>query len=170
MHQAVEGARVGTHDYTFRAGRDVVAAALVPEGFAAVLAGHIHRFQVLRCGRSAPVLYPGSVERTSFVEREEEKGYLMLRFEPGPAGGRLAAWRFVRLPTRPMAVFGLDGARADFADALRRRLARCVADSVVRVDVRGEAPLSAGEVRALAPATMNVTLNARDPALAARRP
>ena len=64
-------------------------------GVAAVLSGHIHRHQVLTCdlgGRplAAPVLYPGSIERTSFAEKDEEKGYLVLEVDGGRRGRRQA--------------------------------------------------------------------------------
>jgi len=159
MHQAVEGARVGVQDFTFRSGDDVVARHEFPRGLAAVLSGHIHRWQVLDRGGAAPVLYPGSVERTSFQERREEKGYLLLRAEPGPDGGRLADWRFVPLPTRPMRVVELDAhglGPARLEARLRARLAACDPDAVVRVDLAG-ATLRAGFVRSLAPPGMNVT-------------
>ncbi|UCD77513.1 MAG: metallophosphoesterase, partial [Desulfobacterales bacterium] len=46
IHQAVDGATVGPGNYMFRNAPDVVNASDIPEGFAAVLAGHIHRSQV----------------------------------------------------------------------------------------------------------------------------
>jgi DNA repair exonuclease SbcCD nuclease subunit len=160
MHQAVEGAQVGVQNFTFRAGPDVVARDEIPRGFAAVLSGHIHRWQVLK-GGAAPVLYPGSVERTSFAERDEEKGYLLLRAEPGPDGGRLADWTFVRLPTRPMHVVELDGRglRPErLAARLQRRLSACDPNAVVRVAVQGASP-SASLVRSLAGPGMNVSVS-----------
>jgi DNA repair exonuclease SbcCD nuclease subunit len=108
LHQTVEGARVGPAGFTFRGGDDVIPGRLIHAGFAAVLAGHIHRRQVLThdlAGRplAAPVLYPGSIERTSFAERDEEKGCLIVELEPDEAcGGRLAGWKEMTLPTRPM--------------------------------------------------------------------
>ncbi|MEJ2502906.1 MAG: metallophosphoesterase, partial [Gemmatimonadota bacterium] len=69
MHQCVEGATVGPSDFTFTGGRDVVRCRDLPAGMAAVLSGHIHRHQVLTRdpgggALAAPVLYPGSAERT----------------------------------------------------------------------------------------------------------
>ncbi|MBL7177366.1 MAG: hypothetical protein ISS66_16205 [Desulfobacteraceae bacterium] len=70
-----------------------IKATDIPAGFTAILAGHIHRFQVLTKdlgGRpiAAPVFYPGSIERTSFAERDEKKGYLTLEIETsGPLIG-----------------------------------------------------------------------------------
>ena len=79
MHQAVEGAVVGPVGYVFRRGDDVIKTSDIPAGLAAVASGHIHRFQVLSkdlTGRplAAPVCYPGSMERTSFAERDETQG------------------------------------------------------------------------------------------------
>ena len=93
LHQAIEGAQVGPSDYTFRSGADVIRMADLPPEFDAVLAGHIHRAQVLSHrrpdGTSMPVVYPGSIERTSFAERREPKGYFDLTVGgiPTPDGG-----------------------------------------------------------------------------------
>jgi DNA repair protein SbcD/Mre11 len=96
IHQSVEGATVGPVDYVFRRGPDVIPGRAIPRGFAAVLAGHIHRHQVLTRdlgGRSlaAPVFYPGSIERISAAERNEAKGFVMLELDPAE---RVAAWTF----------------------------------------------------------------------------
>jgi DNA repair exonuclease SbcCD nuclease subunit len=173
IHQCFEGATVGPQNYTFRSAPDVIRAADLPAGFAAVLAGHIHRHQVLTTdleGRplAAPVIYPGSIERTAFAEMGEEKGYVVLELAPGGAGGAggvLETWTFHRLPARPMVI---EEIRADGADGptMRRLLGeivgRAAPDAVLRIRVHGVplpdgfAALRAASVRALAPATMNV--------------
>lgn len=110
FHQSVEGATVGPADYVFRANADVIPGATIPHGFAAVLAGHIHRHQALETDLSgrrlaAPVFYPGSTQRTSAAEWGEAKGYVTLEFEPTADGsGRIRRWDFHPLP--------LSGARA----------------------------------------------------------
>ena len=83
FHHAVEGAKVGTPEFVFTDGPDVIRGSELPAGFAAILSGHIHRGQRLSRGLdgtpfAAPVFYPGSVERTSMAERYETKGYLVL--------------------------------------------------------------------------------------------
>lgn len=175
VHQAVEGARVGPHEYTFRRGRDVVAGRCIPAGLAAVLSGHIHRCQVLTddlAGRAlaAPVLYAGSVDRTAFAERGEQKCTLRLELEPGGAGGRLVSWRRTLLPTRPMVLVELDSpSRAVPAveAELRRVLARQEPDAIVQLSLAIpptaalEAALSARRLRQLAPASMNVSVSFR---------
>jgi len=173
MHQAVEGARVGVHDYTFRRGPEVIERSAIPSGFAGVLTGHLHRAQQLRRDLAAPVVYPGSVERTSFVEREETKGYYLLRFEPDASGGRLVDAHFVSLPARPMRAVEVDASGLSAKETLRRVLARleeCETDAVVRVELSGE-PLGdslAARVRALAPERMNLSLAWRSERVARR--
>lgn len=100
-HHCFEGARVGVHEWVFRDADDVVRGSDVPP-VAAVLSGHVHRHQVLTRDLrgeplAAPVLFSGSVERTSVAERGEPKGFLLLDF----AGGRLVRWQFEELPMRP---------------------------------------------------------------------
>jgi DNA repair exonuclease SbcCD nuclease subunit len=173
LHQSVEGAQVGTHDYTFRRGQDVVRGSEIPGGFCAVLSGHIHRAQVLTQDLShrplaAPVIYPGAVERTSFDERHEPKGYTILSIGlADPPRGQLLDVAFVSLPTRPMALLAVDVGelgRETLADHLRRRLSEMDPDAIVRVQLRGRgaeaarAALTAARLRALAPPTMNITL------------
>jgi DNA repair exonuclease SbcCD nuclease subunit len=174
MHHCVEGATVGPGSYTFRNAPDVVRCADLPRGFAAVLSGHIHRHQLLGDdleGRplAAPVLYPGSVERTAFAEMGEEKGFLQLRFGVGGAGGRLEASRFVRLPDRPMLVRDLHppAARAgewrsgELRAALVKALAESPGEAVLRLRIHGRVPhplratLRAAALRRMAPPEMN---------------
>lgn len=107
FHQTVEGATVGPAGYVFRANADVIPGRAIPSGFAAVLAGHIHRHQMLTRDLSgqrlaAPVLYPGSTQRTSAAECGEAKGYVTLELEPTSDGkGSLHGWAFHPLPDVP---------------------------------------------------------------------
>lgn len=78
-HQAFDQACVGSNDFVFTAGRqDTVVRHTCPLEFEYIAAGHIHRYQTL----SHPVkpqlnfLYPGSIQRMSFAERYEEKGFV----------------------------------------------------------------------------------------------
>lgn len=170
VHQAFEGAVVGPSDFTFRWGDDVVKLADVPSPFAAVLAGHIHRSQVLETdlrGRpcSAPVFYPGSLERTAFAERGEAKGFMILEATPCPAGGSVTDWAFRDLEARPMELRPLR-VRGLSASALEQELRIAFAavppDSVLRLKADGpptpgaERVLAAQRLRELAPESMNV--------------
>ena len=167
IHQTVEGARV--HGYTFRGGPDVIRGRDIPAGFAAVLSGHIHRAQVLEhdlAGRSlaAPVIYPGSIERTSLAERRETKGFFTITVA---RDGRVADRFFHELPTRPMHCVAVDPTGLD-AESLSRRLAgefsTLSSDAVVQIRLDGElvpgaeAAIRAEHLRSLHPPTMTVEL------------
>jgi DNA repair exonuclease SbcCD nuclease subunit len=169
LHQTIEGSRV--KGYTFRSGADIVRGRDIPPGIAAVLCGHIHRSQILTqdlAGHrlAAPVLYPGSVERTSFVEREEAKGYLILELEAdGAIGGRLARREFHQLPARPMFSLAVDATGAgpsELENKIREGFAKLVDDAVVQLRVTGvlepgaEEVIRAVNLRRLHPPTMSV--------------
>jgi DNA repair exonuclease SbcCD nuclease subunit len=171
IHQSVDGAVVGPVGYTFRYAHDVIRTSDIPPGFAAVLAGHIHRFQVLQKdlkGKTlnAPVFYPGSIERTSFAEKDEPKGYLILEFEAsGTSAGTLRNWNFHELPARPMIQLDLHAAAMNSSQIqswIQSRLYEIPADSVVKLKVHGKisaeamAVIRAPALRALAPSTMNI--------------
>jgi DNA repair exonuclease SbcCD nuclease subunit len=171
IHQSADGAVVGPVGYTFRYAHDVIRTSDIPPGFAAVLAGHIHRFQVLQKdlkGKTlnAPLFYPGSIERTSFAEKDEPKGYLTLEFETGEAStGTLRNWTFHELPARPMSQLDLHAAGMNgpqIRSWIESRLYEIPSDSVVKLKVHGKisedamAVIRAPALRALAPFTMNI--------------
>ena len=139
LHQTVEGATVGPHGYTFRNGHDVIRQRDLPASFHAVLAGHIHRHQVLQVegdgGHRLPVIYPGSTERTSFAEADETKGYCRLDFGLSSSGDwGLDRSDFVPLPTRPMVTVDLPAqlAPAGVAGFLTDVARETPADAILR--------------------------------------
>lgn len=132
IHQAIEGAKVGTPEFIFNRGADTIRGRDLPCGFAAVLSGHIHRGQRLTRaldGRpfATPVYYPGSVERTSFAERHETKGFLILHITPDANGGRVDRHEWRPLPARPMVRIALDARLPDLRPALERASGACTA-------------------------------------------
>jgi DNA repair exonuclease SbcCD nuclease subunit len=170
IHQTVEGAEV--EGYVFGGGADVIRGGDIPHGVAAVLCGHIHRAQVLTHDLAhrelaAPVFYPGSVERTSFAERGEPKGFMTIEAKPNPDGGTITSRQFHELPARPMEVVSIDVSGIG-PEELGRRFAgefsRLPADAVVQVRLTGvlksgsEKALRAEYLRRLHPSTMNVSL------------
>src|SRR5688572_10958998 len=144
LHQCVEGATVGPANYMFTTAADVIRASDLPHGFAATLSGHIHRHQVLTTdlrGRSlpAPVMYPGSIERTSIAEADEEKGFMIVELRCGDDHVQVD-WQFHKLPARPLVrhelqLDGLDAERVEMA--IRSLVANAPADAVVTVRVTG---------------------------------
>ncbi|NIM12477.1 MAG: metallophosphoesterase [Candidatus Aminicenantes bacterium] len=179
MHHIVEGAalQVGSKFYVFRKNPDIIRAADFPPGFAAVLSGHIHRFQVLTKDlngnpTAVPIFYPGSTERTSFVEKDEAKGYLTLEIEStgsgsNPGGGKIKHWQFHELPARPMYQLEVQAANmtaSQLESWIKRSLEHLPRDSVVKIRIHGKMSpallnvVSAASLRSLAPDTMNVTI------------
>ena len=172
IHQTVEGATVGPSDYMFRGGRDVIRGKDIPPHFSAVLAGHIHRFQMLKSdqrGKSlgAPVLYSGATDRVSFAERDEEKGYLIVSFEwGGQRGPPRFTWQFKRLPARPMRILNFrPGVKSkdEIRIALKHMLKRLPPDTIVKLKVLGQVTndqmqsLRASALRSTAKTTMNIS-------------
>ena len=185
VHHCFEGARVGPRDFTFRGASDVVRGADVPRGVAAVLTGHVHRHQILTrdlAGRPlpAPVLYPGSIERTAFAEMSEAKGYLTLELDADgeSAGGRLERWEFHELPARPMVLTEVRAEGVSLASLAHRvdaALAAAPPGAVLRLRVHGRVGeaargvLAAARLRSLAPPDMNVEVFLADERRARRR-
>ncbi|HEX9107406.1 MAG TPA: metallophosphoesterase [Longimicrobiales bacterium] len=175
VHHCVEGAQVGPADFTFRYAADVIRGADIPAGLAAVLSGHIHRHQVLTrdlagCPLAAPVLYPGSIERTAFAEMGERKGFMLLQLPATP--DEAASWEFRELPARPMILRELRAegrSAAQLDSALRDIVASVPRDAVLAVRVPGELTgeqlrvLSAPHLRSFVPETMNVDVQAEWP-------
>ncbi len=176
VHHCFEGATVGPGNYTFRYNDDVIRIRDVPDVFVAVLSGHIHRFQVLTNdlhGKpvDTPVFYPGSIERTSFAEKDEPKGYLEVELRKNEGmnkdGQLTISWKFIELPARSMVhinilVQGLG--RDALADCLRRALKSVDPESVVKLHIRGQvhedalAVLRSQYLRTLSPGQMNISL------------
>jgi DNA repair exonuclease SbcCD nuclease subunit len=160
IHQVVEGAQVGPANFTFRSGAEVIPGAAIPNGFDVVLSGHIHRGQLLEhdlAGRqlSAPVIFSGSTERTSFAEKDETKGYVLLEID------ELMRTSFVPLRARPMVQLTLAPREGQIERAIREGLRDLAPDSIVRIQLAGDIKqglLTASRLRELAPATMNVAM------------
>ena len=177
IHQSIDGATVGPAGYVFRCAPDVNRASDIPAGFSAVLSGHIHRFQVLSNdlkGKAlhAPIFYPGAIERTSFAEKNEKKGYLTLEFEKdGLKSGRLSRWRFHELHTRPMIQLNLHPGDMDVATLrsyLESTIEELPEDGIIKLKIHGRisqeiaAVLRAASLRAIAPPTMNIDTAFKD--------
>ena len=175
LHQCVEGSTVGPGNYTFTTAPDVIRCADIPSDFEAVLSGHIHRHQVLTRdlrghALGAPVLYPGSIERTSIAEADEDKGFLLVEIvlDNGPAR---VNWRFQSLPARPLVRCAIHLDSCDdsgLEERLHALLNHAPSDAVLTIRIDGTMTphavrlLSAANLRALAPATMNVELRPAD--------
>jgi DNA repair exonuclease SbcCD nuclease subunit len=170
----------------------VIRVRDIPKEFLAVLSGHIHRFQVLTKdlrGQSieTPILYPGSIERTSFAEKDESKGYLKVNLEKNGEANQESniekrihrmgrthpcrislSWEFVHLPSRPMVRVDITPhatTREALTDFIRYTLKELDPESVVKLNIKGQVSenalsvLRADSLRALTPSQMNVNLS-----------
>jgi DNA repair exonuclease SbcCD nuclease subunit len=137
LHQAIDGARVGPANYTFRKRKDVINIQDIPENASAVLCGHIHRRQILYA-RNVPVIYPGSIERTSFAEKGEDKGFFEINFSKHT--GHSGKWiieklKFIQLPARPMIDIYLPDVTSQEAitQSLKKQFSSLPEDAVIRL-------------------------------------
>ena len=176
MHQSVEGARVGVQNYAFRDGTDIIPGKDISDGFDAVLSGHIHRGQALKYDLrgnplGAPVIYPGATERTSFAEREEEKGYVLLEVISSTKSSKpKIKWAFKEIPTRPMKVILVP--QNDFNEKsikifLEEEIFRLDSNAVVQIKFEDSTEpkilsfLNVEYLRSIAPETMNISVALR---------
>jgi exonuclease SbcD len=161
LHQCIEGATCGPGNFTFRYGPDVIRTADLPRNVAVTLSGHIHRHQVLRPVDTPPIIYAGSIERTSFAEASEMKGFVVVEL----ARSGLRSFGFRPLPARTMVTRTVSFGDADDV-TVYRRVAEAIestpGDSVVQLRVDGQIPstLTAATLRAVAGAR-TVTLAIR---------
>lgn len=161
VHQCIEGATCGPGNFTFRSGADVIRTADLPRDAAVVLGGHIHRHQVLRPVGGPPIIYAGSVERTSFAEAREVKGFVVVHLTRAGFG----SFEFRPLPARPMITRTLTFGEIGPAEVLARLAAAIEStpgDAVVQLRVTGAVPsmLTATALRAVA-GSRTVTLAVR---------
>jgi len=176
IHQTVEGSTVGPNNYRFYRGEDVLPRASLPDDIDAILSGHIHRHQILinRTAhhppqKKAPIIYPGSIERTSFAERHENKGYCLIDLIMDPYGIKHVKWSFHSLKTRNMIVHALTSWPSEPTE--RKLLLESILrddppDSIVclyfkQTNKSVDVP-SIKDVRSILPQTMNVTLKITD--------
>jgi DNA repair exonuclease SbcCD nuclease subunit len=99
VHQIFDTVIVGPQHYIFKNGDDVVRRSDIPVAFKYIAAGHVHPHQYLY-NPGAPrnqICYAGSIDRVSFMERDEDKGYII-----GSIMDTEIKTRFVHLPVRPM--------------------------------------------------------------------
>ncbi|MGD2125369.1 MAG: metallophosphoesterase [Desulfobacteraceae bacterium] len=137
-HQAFDEAIVGPVDFTFKATRpDTVSRHTIPLDFEYIAAGHIHRYQTL----SHPLkprlkfVYPGSIQRVSFAEMYEEKGFV-----EGEILNDRVETRFIPLPAWDMEMVEIEAAgrsSEEIEDAIRAQFWRFREDMVIRFSLTG---------------------------------
>ncbi len=137
-HQAFDGATVGPGHFTFKAGRpDTVSRGTLPLDFDYVAAGHIHLYQVLShpLRPQMRIVYPGAIQRMSFAEMEEEKGFVVGEIAEGRVGTS-----FVPLPACSMEIVEIQAAgltARECEHVIADQAWRFGADLVIRFNLTG---------------------------------
>jgi DNA repair exonuclease SbcCD nuclease subunit len=137
-HQAFDQATVGPVDFTFREGRpDTVSRQSIPLDFEYIAAGHIHRYQILSHPLKPGVkfVYPGSSQRISFAEMNEEKGFV----EAEVLNHRIET-RFMPLPVYDMEIVQIAAAGLStraLEEAIEGQFWRFEEDLVIRFNLTG---------------------------------
>jgi len=137
-HQAFDEALVGPVGFRFKAGRrDTVSRDTVPLDFEYIAAGHIHRYQVLSHPRRPALsfVYPGSTQRMSFAEVNEEKGFV----EGEVIHGRVEI-RFIPLSAWDMEIVEIEAAgrsSKEIETSIRDQFWRFSQDLVIRFNLVG---------------------------------
>lgn len=167
MHQVIEGASVGPVGYTFLRGNNVILKSQLPSDFDFILSGHVHRKQIiykLLGDKRIPIIYPGSTARTSFAEKDEEKGFFVFNFSKNQHKYQLKKLDFERLDTRPMIdlIVNIDtNDQGTLNDWLQNSLAQIDPNAIVRLQFIREKTklmLPSNVLRRIMPKTMNFTI------------
>lgn len=172
LHQTFNGSTIGPRNYKFKTGSEVIPKRLIPNAFSAVLTGHIHRYQILNGSfspqtTSCPIIYPGSTERTSFAEKDDPKGYVLIDLiTPTERKANPVTWKFVALKSRPMIemeiqVKGLN--KKQILQQTKQILSTIPTDGVLKIilNYNNQAPLADLDLKSfrdIAPETMNLSV------------
>jgi DNA repair protein SbcD/Mre11 len=137
-HQAFDEALVGPVGFRFKAGRpDTVSRAAVPLDFEYIAAGHIHRYQSLPHPNKPGLsfVYPGSIQRMSFAEVDEDKGFV-----EGEVMSDRIETRFIPLPAWDMEIVEIEAAGRgpkEIEETIRAQFRRFNQDLVIRFNLVG---------------------------------
>jgi DNA repair protein SbcD/Mre11 len=166
MHQAVEGSTVGSDNFTFTNGDDVVQRKDLESFFDVYLVGHIHRQQILyikRDARQIPIIFAGSIERTSFAEKDEIKGFYWLEIDQQ----HILSAKWIPLPARPMVDIVLRNNylnQNELETHLKMSIKSCYEDSIIRIKCDNSNLLqwlTSSSLNSIIPATMNYQLSGK---------
>ncbi|MFX0200080.1 MAG: exonuclease SbcCD subunit D [Candidatus Hodarchaeota archaeon] len=96
-HYYIEGAKLRETRYpTVLPGEFKFSLDMIPDNLDLAVFGHVHLHQIVGKRGSTEILYPGAIERIDWGERNDKKGFLILKpFAP-------QKWEFIELPTREM--------------------------------------------------------------------
>ena len=119
-HQGLSGGEMSDTQQAFLGDLSLVvdSGALSAIGFEAAVFGHYHKHQTVVAG-TAPIIYPGSIERVDFGEAEQPKGWVLADVAPGRFD-----WTFVETVARRFVT--LTAPRPEDAFNVAATVVRCV--------------------------------------------
>ncbi|MFN3560650.1 MAG: exonuclease SbcCD subunit D [Chloroherpetonaceae bacterium] len=126
--------------------RDIVVplSQIVRREFSYVALGHFHRHQDLNAKSEPPVVYSGSIERISFNELNQPKGFVLVEIDEK----KRATYKHIQTPARNMVSIDIDTSfsdepfekvakkidETDFKDAIVRVRIKCTAEQKKKLD------------------------------------
>ncbi len=136
-HFSVQGSEIAGSERTSLIAHEprFTPGQLSPPPIDYVALGHIHRFQDRRTDPEAPpVVYCSSIERISFKEADDPKGFVLVTIE-AEDGRKQTSYEFVETPARRFLALGVDArAAVDPTERILQEIARHdVEDAIVRV-------------------------------------
>ncbi len=100
LHVWVKGAKIGTEKgSTIGREPEILVSNITRPELDYVALGHIHRRQEL--SQSPPVVYPGSLVKLDFSDKDEDKGFYVIEITTLENGHRQTRYRFEPVPGRP---------------------------------------------------------------------
>ncbi len=134
-HFSVQGAEMSGSERTSIIAHEpkFLVSQLTPPPIDYVALGHIHRHQNMNEG-GVPVLYPSSIERVSFKEQDDPKGFVMVEIDAS-AQPKKTTWQHVETPARRFVTVDVDARQSPnpTQTILGAIGAKPIADAVVRV-------------------------------------
>jgi exonuclease SbcD len=147
MHAHVDGAELteGSEKRLIES-RDIVVplSQTARREFSYVALGHFHRHQDLNAGSEPPVVYSGSIERISFNECNQPKGFVIVEIDEK----KRATYKHIQTPARNMVSIDIDVRfsekpfekvaekidETDFKDAIVRVRIKCKAEQKIELN------------------------------------
>lgn len=147
MHAHVDGAELteGSEKRLIES-RDIVVplSQTARREFSYVALGHFHRHQDLNAGNEPPVVYSGSIERISFNECNQPKGFVIVEIDEK----KRATYKHIQTPARNMVSIDIDVRfsekpfekvaekidETDFKDAIVRVRIKCKAEQKIELN------------------------------------
>lgn len=156
LHAHIDGATLtqGSERRLFESDITLPLSAVARREFSYVALGHFHRHQDLNKGLSPPVVYSGSIERISFNELDQIKGFVMVEIDKDEQATcketYKATYQHIRTPAREMVSLDIDVrneadpmrtirdaiSRANVKDAIARLRISCKAEQKAQIDVK----------------------------------